>query len=176
MPMIKRILCPTDFSSTSTKAFHYADRLARLLGSELIVVVAYDILERTGISGREHPADPTLDKAAGETLPEIRPADPHVREQLDAIRRSSPELPLERVLHPGSAGDVICWLAQDRQCDLIVIGAHGRSGLTHLLFGSVTEYVMRHAPCPVLAVREHPETQPPMREPNVTPVRAPRFM
>lgn len=48
-------------------------------------------------------------------------------------------------------------LAGQRSCDLIIMGTHGRTGLKHVLLGSVAERVVRHAPCPVLVVRE-PET------------------
>ena len=54
----------------------------------------------------------------------------------------------------GTAADEIVDAAIDYGCDLIIMATHGRSGLSHLLLGSVTEAVIRRAPCPVLAVRE----------------------
>ena len=54
----------------------------------------------------------------------------------------------------GTAADEIVDAAVDYGCDLIIMATHGRSGLSHLLLGSVTEAVIRRAPCPVLAVRE----------------------
>jgi nucleotide-binding universal stress UspA family protein len=53
----------------------------------------------------------------------------------------------------GNPADAIVRLAQDRQADLIVMGTHGRTGLQHVLLGSVAEKVVRLAPCPVLTVR-----------------------
>lgn len=176
MKLIQRILCPTDFSATSANAFHYADRLAQALGAELVVVHSQDAPSPRGISGHAHAADPQLDVPDAGAEEEDRPTDPHIREQLDAVHRSPQELPLKRVFHEGPAGDVICWLAQHQKCDLIVIGAHGRSGLTHLLFGSTTEYVLRHARCPVLAIRDRPANEPPLPEPLIVPIPAPRFM
>jgi universal stress protein A len=52
----------------------------------------------------------------------------------------------------GTAWDAIVRGATDHHCDLIVMGTHGRSGLAHLLMGSVAEKVVRHAECPVLTV------------------------
>ena len=79
-------------------------------------------------------------------------------------------------MHVGEPGEVICWLAEQQACDLIVMGTHGRQGLLHLLMGSVAEYVMRHARCPVVTVRLLPEKQPPLKEPLVLPLPAPRLM
>jgi universal stress protein A len=54
----------------------------------------------------------------------------------------------------GRAADEIVIQAKDDEVDLIVMGSHGRSGISHLLVGSVAESVVRHAPCPVLVVRQ----------------------
>jgi len=158
MELIKRILCPVDFSSTSQKAFEYADRLAQSTGAELVLLHAFDLPESYDAAGQVHPADPQLEH------------------QLNAIESAFPDVKITRILHAGPAPDVICWVAQDRQCDLIVMGTHGRTGLRHLLFGSVTEFVLRHARCPVLTVRDRPDDEPPLKEPRVMPLPAPRFM
>ena len=55
--------------------------------------------------------------------------------------------------HFGRAADEIVIQAKEDKVDLVVMGSHGRSGLSHLLVGSVAESVVRHAPCPVLVVR-----------------------
>ena len=81
-----------------------------------------------------------------------------------------------RVLHAGPPAEVICWLAQERKCDLIVMGTHGRSGLKHLLLGSVAELVLRNARCPVLTVRDRPANDPQLAEPKVLPLAPPRLM
>jgi nucleotide-binding universal stress UspA family protein len=54
----------------------------------------------------------------------------------------------------GSAWQEITEIARDRDIDLIIIGTHGYTGLKHLVLGSTAEKVVRHAPCPVLTVRE----------------------
>lgn len=177
MSIIKRILCPTDFSEISMEAFRYADRLAASLDAELLVVHAFDVAESKDFTGAAHPADPALEQPAQVDIAGPQePADPSVVTQFQAVRRSSPDLKLQRILHAGSPGEVVCWLAQNRNCDLIVIGPHGRSGLTHLLFGSVTEHTLRHAPCPVVVFRERATHEPPLVEPLSLPPLAPRFM
>lgn len=157
MKAIQRILCATDFSDAATDAFRYAERLAKSANAELVVLHAFDVPK-------------TLDYA-GQT----QPADPLIQERLNAVCASA-HVPVTGVLHAGAPGEVICWVAQSRECDLIVTATHGHTGLAHLLFGSVTEYVLRHARCPVLTVRQRTPDEPPLAEPLVLPVKAPRFM
>lgn len=158
MTTIKRILCAIDFSAPSDEAFHFADALAQSLTAELVLLHAFDTPATLDLAGQSNPADPELTS------------------RLASIRSSSLDLVVERVLHAGDPGEVICWLAQDRHCDLIVMGTHGHSGLAHLLFGSVAEYVLRHARCPVVTIRKVPADQPPLKEPKVLPLPPPRFM
>jgi universal stress protein A len=157
MKQIKRILCPIDFSETSAKALGYAERLARSTGAELVLLHVFDVPEDLGMLGQQVPADARLP------------------DKLQAIGPSAPELPVERVLHAGPPADVICWMAQNRDCDLIVMGTHGRGGLAHLFLGSVAEHVLRHARSPVVVVRNRSANEPPLVEPRVLPMRPPRF-
>ncbi|HEX7495505.1 MAG TPA: universal stress protein, partial [Candidatus Limnocylindrales bacterium] len=57
----------------------------------------------------------------------------------------------------GEAGDAIVAAADAENADLIVVGSHGRSGVSRFLIGSVSDYVVRHAHCPVMVVRGKPE-------------------
>lgn len=155
---IQRILCPVDFSEASTKALGYAQRLAGVAGTELVLLHAFDV-----------PASLTYADIAN-------PSDPAIRTQFEALPLQAAGVRVTRVLHAGPAGEVICWLAEQRGCDLIVMGTHGRSGLTHLLLGGVAEYVMRHARCPVVTVRDRPANEPPLSEPLVLPPKAPRYL
>lgn len=158
MTAFHRILCPVDFSDASTKALLFAERLVRETGAELILLHAFD-----------HPA--SYD-AAGQH----EPADPDLMRQFVELTPHHPDTKLERILHAGPAAEVICWLAQERGCDLIVMGTHGRTGLRHLLLGSVAEFVLRHARCPVTTVRVYSPDEPPLTEPRVMPVPAPSWM
>ncbi|MEL7356609.1 MAG: universal stress protein [Cyanobacteria bacterium J06560_6] len=64
-------------------------------------------------------------------------------------------VPIELVQEVGSPGRIICEIAASWEADLIVVGSHGRRGLSELLLGSVSNYVMHHAPCSVMIV--HPQ-------------------
>ena len=159
MQTITRILCPTDFSDAATEAVMYAERMAREANADLVLVHAFDMPVSYSLQGQEHPKDSRIEAQLNEVLSDS----PH----RDRIKR---------VQHAGDAGEVICWLAQDRQCDLIIMGTHGRTGISHLLFGSVAEHVLRHARCPVLTIRDRDPNEPPLTQPSVAPVLAPRFM
>jgi universal stress protein A len=154
---IKKILCPVDFSQSSARALAFAERLALGLSAEIVLLHVSSTTHDYTVAGRTFPAD----TEAQQRLENLRPA---------------AAVPVQRVLHGGEPGKVICWLAENQNCDLIVLGTHGRQGLAHLLLGSVAEYVMRHACCPVLTVRLVPEKEQPLKEPLDLPVPAPRFM
>lgn len=158
MEPLQRILCPVDFSETSAHALAYAERLAAATGAELILAHAFDI-----------PASLSYDDVQN-------PADPAVRQQFEALSLFSQATRSTRILHAGPPGEVICWLAENRGCNLIVMGTHGRTGLKHLLLGSVAEYVVRHARCPVVTVPKRPQLEAPLAEPVVLAPKAPRFM
>ena len=158
MAIFQRVLCPVDFSETSSKALLLAQRLVGETGAELILFHSFGV--------------PASYDQAGQS----EPADPKVRAQLEEIVLLSPDIKVRRALHAGPPGEVICWLAEDQRCDLIVMGTHGRGGLRHLLLGSVAEYVVRHAHCPVTIVRDVPAGEPPHHEPRVVPLPPPQWM
>jgi nucleotide-binding universal stress UspA family protein len=153
---MKKILCPIDFSTASQAAMRTAERLATALGGEMV------LLHATGL------VDDDKERLALEGVEALR--------EMHAFRLKSSGIISETVVHPGPPGEVICWFAEHGQCDLIVMGTHGRTGLSHLFLGSVAEYVVRHARCPVMTVRLQPAGQPPLTEPLGHPVPAPRFM
>ena len=62
--------------------------------------------------------------------------------------------PVEKRTEVGDVAGTICRVAEEVGVDVIVVGSHGRTGLQRLFLGSVSEHVVRHAPCPVLVVRE----------------------
>ena len=158
MEPIHRILCPVDFSETSRHALSFAERLSTSLSAEVVLLHVFD-----------RAAEFTQ---AGQTTP----ADPEISRQFDSISLKIPATKVRRIMHVGNPGEVICWLAENQKCDLIVMGTHGRRGLMHLVMGSVTEYVLRHARCPLMTIRLVGEKEPPLKEPMQLPVPAPRFM
>ncbi|HWE35988.1 MAG TPA: universal stress protein [Isosphaeraceae bacterium] len=135
---IKTILVPTDFSESSEHALRMACALARDYEARLVLL---------------HVAPPPI---VGGTL--AVPVDPrYYREALDeALAKVEPaELRgrVERHLREGDAAAEVLRMAEEKECDLIVMGSHGRRMLGRLLLGSVAEMVMRGSPCPVLVVR-----------------------
>jgi nucleotide-binding universal stress UspA family protein len=143
---LERILCPLDFSEFSTRAFEYAQSLARRYKSKLLL---------------EHVLHLAFSAYPSYTNPEAidnvsRGLSAFAREQLrDFVRKHSREgIEIESFVDEGDVTDTILAFAQTRAVDLIVMGTHGRHGLDHILLGSVTEKVLRKARCPVLAVRK----------------------
>jgi len=159
MEMIRRILCPTDFSSTADKAMRYAERLAMQTGADLYLVHAFGRPVELTVAAQTHPYDSQHEEKLNRLLVDSALANRIVR-----------------LLHAGSAGEVICWLAQEHSSDIIVMGTHGSGALHHLIFGSVAEHVLQHARCPVLTIRDRPANEPPLEQPLVVPIKAPRYM
>ena len=141
---IRRILFPTDFSPAASAAFDYAERLAASTGAELLVLHVQQDLPTVG---------PVCD------------VDRKTTRQLHAVKSSFPELKIEYVVYSGAPGEAICWVAQERRCDQIVMGTHGRTALINLLMGSVAEHVVRHARCPVLTVPSRPRSERRLSDP-----------
>lgn len=148
---IRRILFATDFSPASTEAFSFAERLAVATGAELLVIHALGVTDFWGSGG------------------DMNRIDAEANERLHAIKPSLPGVQIDYVTHRGLPGEVICWLAQDRNCDQIVMGTHGLTGFAHLVLGSVAEYVVRNARCPVLTVRLPAKKDKPLEEPDSYP-------
>lgn len=139
----KRIIVTTDFSEASQKALPYAVALAhRFEASLTLLFIVPEIVPNEfapTAAGRE---EERLMADARERLPRLREA------VLD------PRLVVNTVVLQGSPAAEICRTAELQNSDLIVMSTHGRSGPAHFILGSVTENVVRHAPCPVLVVRE----------------------
>ena len=147
MTRIARIMVPTDFSPTSDVALEYARDLARQFGSSIDLVHVFDDPFASGA----FIGDGTV------MMPvELREAlEKQAREQLAARHEShAAGLPgSSMVLLLGPPARQIVERAKEDAADLIVMGTHGRSGLGHLLIGSVAERVVRTAACPVLTTR-----------------------
>jgi len=141
MITLERILVPTDFSDCSERARSYACELAKRFGSELHLL---HVVPPVSLPGYVGPVPDELlhpEEGARQELERWNdPAFEHAKRVVRSVTTGTPFV--EIVRH-----------ARDQDVDLIVIGTHGRSGLTHMLLGSVTEKVVRKAPCPVLTVR-----------------------
>ena len=77
-----------------------------------------------------------------------------LKKNLVAVMPADPSIHFEHKLLVGDPATAIVQLAEDENADFLVIGTHGRTGLTRLLMGSVAEAVVRHAKCPVLTIKQ----------------------
>ncbi|MCX5888522.1 MAG: universal stress protein [Deltaproteobacteria bacterium] len=135
----EKILMATDGSAHSRQAADRALELARLYGSELLVVSVLDF--PAGIRGVAPVARLELLKICENQVAEV------------VTRAEALKLQVEGFIMEGVAYTAIAELAQEQQANLIVMGSHGQTGLLRLLMGRVTERVIGHAPCPVLVVK-----------------------
>ena len=78
----------------------------------------------------------------------------HARSEISATAASISGAPVDQVIETGDAADAICRVAERLGVDVVVVGSHARHGLGRLFLGSVSEHVVRRAPCPVLVVHE----------------------
>ncbi len=142
---IRKILVPTDFSESAQEALVWAKVLAGLFGAEvsLLHVVDTAIAAVAGL-----PSEVYSVSVYGELLDRIRE---EAQVALNAIPQSA-EI-TRRLLKEGHPREVIVHTAKEMGVDLIVMGTHGRRGVSHFFFGSVAEYCVRMAPVPVLTVR-----------------------
>jgi nucleotide-binding universal stress UspA family protein len=139
VPQISQILVATDFSPHASNALEWARSLAGAFGAKLVLLHVIDVLSFAVTGGVRAGIDPLsiLSKEAHQCMGELKALIPDAQ---TVVREASP---------PAAIVDV----ALELNCQMIVMGTHGRSGLEHLLMGSVAEYVVRHSKVPVLTVR-----------------------
>jgi nucleotide-binding universal stress UspA family protein len=148
MKVFRRILHATDFSGASRPALAKAIALAAQNGAPLSIVhVLAPLVLPAGGDFAFMPAATyeAIDRGARE----------HATKQLDALVRRARKAGVRAtaVLLDGTAHEQVPRAARRAHADLIVIGTHGRTGMSKLLLGSVAERVVRFAPCPVMTVR-----------------------
>jgi universal stress protein A len=146
--MFSRILVPTDFSPPSDAALEYARILAATFGSTLRILHVIDDPSATS----EFVADgfaPSTEDIRNRLLKQARTRLDHL---MNLVDRSRYRAHADAIV--GTPAEAIIEFASATGTSLIVMGTHGRTGLAHLLMGSVAEQVVRTAPCPVLTVRQ----------------------
>jgi nucleotide-binding universal stress UspA family protein len=158
MYAIRRLLVPVDFSPCSRAAVDYAVFLARRFGAELDVLHVWQL--------------PTPVWAPTLLVP--------TTEVVEALEQGAASAEMQRLLShlKGEEGIVVrgrlecgetthtILAASENGYDLLVMGTHGRGQLSHLLFGSIAEAVVRHAACPVLTIRSADPTRHGKRPPH----------
>jgi universal stress protein A len=146
---IKTILVPVDFSDASRQALDYAQDLAVALGARLHLLHVWEIppyIPPEAMVGIPGQTSQTLSRAAQS----------HAEEQMRVLAAAAREAgaPIDETkLESGDPARTIVEVAESGGYDLIVMGTHGRTGIGHLLMGSVAEKVLRRTSCPVLSVR-----------------------
>ncbi|NTU53419.1 MAG: universal stress protein [Chlorobiaceae bacterium] len=144
MISIKSILCPIDFSEASKNAYRYACEFARSMGSKVILL---NVIEPRPIAAdmtlNYIPLEEDIAAAAREDLAPILEESKAMG--IDVSAEVVIGVPAEAILHHSVDSDV----------SLLIMGSHGKTGLSRLLMGSVAEAVVRKASMPVLIVKAH---------------------
>ena len=141
----KKILVPVDFSSHSARALDYAMGLAQQFEARIYLLHSYPInIGRISAYGMVVPED--FERECREA------ATRHLHKWVEKV--SAEGIAVEAIVTPTFASEAIVKQAEQIGADLIVMGTRGHTGVSHVLLGSVAERTIRHAPCPVMAVRE----------------------
>lgn len=141
---LRRILVPVDFSDSSRKALAYAASLGRQFSAQILLLHVSEILS----------PPPNILLPSAEQLNDAAVED--AKKRLGEWKSDlEPRLTVRTEVLRGGAAEQIVSHAKATEADLVIMGTHGRKGISHLVMGSTAERVVRHAPCPVMVVREH---------------------
>lgn len=149
MPKLSRILVPIDFSDCSRAALEYAQTLAKTFDATIDLIHVWEVPPyippeaMVGVPG--HDTQTLADVAHGTAEQEMQRFVKELEGGGVHVQRT--------LLDSGDPGRTIVEVAEKEGYDMIVLGTHGRTGLSHLLMGSVAERVVRHSSRPVLTVR-----------------------
>jgi nucleotide-binding universal stress UspA family protein len=149
-PAIKKILVPTDFSEQTREVMDYAIMLARTFGAKLLLLHVHQTLPITeAVSWLDMGVPPVAETGLWKQLKEA------AERQMARLRELYQDagVNLEAQVIEGVPFVEIIRSADREKADLIVMGSHGRTGVRHLLMGSVAEKVSRKASCPVLIIK-----------------------
>lgn len=137
---LKEILVPVDFTECTEKALSYALPFARQFGATLTLL---------------HVIEPIMTPSSEAVLVDVPSEDDAERELANLRTRLEAGAKCQTLLRKGNAVKEIIDVANERNCDLIILSTHGRTGLDRLISGSTSEKVVRRAGCPILVVRPH---------------------
>lgn len=158
MIQFKKIICPIDFSKSSRRILETAYTLAQQFGSKLLLVHVVPPIPTLGPPPEFSMPDPTAFNIEAYQK-ELREAAGKELEKMIKMGRES-GVRVETTVKLGNPAEGIMRLSQDKKADLIIISTHGKTGLLSRLFGSVTETVVRHSPCPVLLLPPPRKAEP----------------
>lgn len=142
VPMIKRIVVPIDLSTCSLDALEYAVQFAKPFGASITILHAME------------PVAYGLDFSLSHAK-EWKEQRAYLEKRLTVLAAclKAQGLQADHVLKPGLPADSIASYVTQQGYDVMIMGTHGRRGLSHVLVGSIAGAMLRHAPCPVLTVR-----------------------
>ena len=143
---LRTILAPVDFSSYSAKALDYVRAFAAQFGANVVLV---HVVEPTVIPDNFGIVPPSYEEV-GTAL--VKAAEGRLAKLAADVSPKSEAV--RQVVRTGRAPWEIVRVAEEVEADLIIITTHGYTGLEHVLMGSTAELIVRHAPCPVLTVRD----------------------
>jgi nucleotide-binding universal stress UspA family protein len=164
--MFNKILVPIDYSDASKALFDTALKLAKATQSQLMLLHVLSADEEGSPGLPMYPQltySPSLDETVWEVYRERWEA--YENKHLEQLKRyaegaEAQGVQAEITQTPGMPGKVICDLAKTWGADLILMGSRGRSGLSELLLGSVSNYVTHHATCSVMLLRNGSHSAP----------------
>jgi universal stress protein A len=147
---LTKVLVPTDFSNHSDQALQWGASLAGKYGAQMLLlhVIPPAVEEVSARGSASEEAIMDLEAKVEARLYEI------------ASQELQESLPVDVKIAVGKPAEEILRVANEEAVDLIVMGTHGHTGLTHVLLGSTAETVLRSAPCPVFAVRAEAQVTP----------------
>ncbi len=163
---MKKILFPTDYSSTAKKAFIHALLLAERFDAEIIVFHAYELPAITGSPNLPSTAQEAYDGMKAEALRKFEIHLPQLRSL--AAQQGFGSIRVSNSIDEGSPMPSIVKKARWEETDYIVMGTKGSTGLREVFLGSIAGEVLEHAPCPVLVIPEDSHLNPSIRKIAVT--------
>jgi len=158
MDNIKKILAPTDFSELSQAGVRHALELAKAFGAEVTV---YHVISSAELM--EYPKE-TVEGLDEHPLHSLRhPLETYQQVMSRFLKKHFsdliPGVKIREKVELGAPDKNIVSLAEQEGSDMIVMSTHGRTGLSHILVGSVTEKVVRQAHCPVFSIHPQPKEE-----------------
>lgn len=149
MPDLKKFALTTDFSTNADAAISYAVKLAKAFDGSIVLIHVFDdsfVYNSTLLGGGMY-ASPTK---------WIETTSARLKKQLEVKAgeiASKERVPVEPVLLQGNVAEEISGYLKEKKMDCLVTATHGRTGLAHVILGSIAERLVRTSPCPVLTVR-----------------------
>ncbi len=147
--MWKTILVPHDFSSCANHASALARDVAKIHGARLVLLHVAELPPMLGPTATVVPDEGGAPITVRDYA--VRSAEAHLEDLAARLRVDGVDV--TTVASLGNVSSEVADCAEREQVDLIVMGTHGRTGLAHVVLGSVTEKVVRHSKVPVLTVR-----------------------